>query len=308
MDSPPQSEYKIILLGDLGAGKTSFFLRVKCKQFIDTATDSVHLACDEFVFNYAVDGTSIKIKLCDTAGSERFRTLTDNYYRNANAAILCYSLTDSTSLTNLYQCYKMAVAAQYKIVLIGNAGVGKSSFFQRLRLGQNFDLVKMDAVTLGLDCFDYMCTVGNASVKVALYDTASNEKYRSTMTSNYFRHARGVILMYSVDDQASLVELSEWKATASLYSDQDITWALIGNKCDLFMEVPEDAIKAKCDEFKTNLSFMVSAKTGENVKETFEQIVDRIHNRSQTCHKPGSGPTANVTKVVSTKAKRGSLC
>lgn len=62
MDSPPQSEYKIILLGDLGAGKTSFFLRVKCKQFIDTATDSVHLACDEFVFNYAVDGTSIKVR------------------------------------------------------------------------------------------------------------------------------------------------------------------------------------------------------------------------------------------------------
>lgn len=61
----------------------------------------------------------------------------------------------------------MAVAAQYKIVLIGNAGVGKSSFFQRLRLGQNFDPVKMDAVTLGLDCFDYMCTVGNASVKVS---------------------------------------------------------------------------------------------------------------------------------------------
>ena len=115
--------------------------------------------------------------------------------------------------------------------------------------------------------------------------------------------------MYSVDDHTSLVELSEWKATASLYSDQDITWALIGNKCDLPMEVPEDAIAAKCDEFKTNLTFMVSAKTGENVKEAFESIVDRVYNRSTACHKPAQTTTTTttttmVTKVVSTKAKR----
>lgn len=63
MDSAPQSEHKIILLGDLGAGKTSFFLRVKCKQFIDTATDSMYQGCDEFSFNYTtVDGTPVKVR------------------------------------------------------------------------------------------------------------------------------------------------------------------------------------------------------------------------------------------------------
>ena len=61
----------------------------------------------------------------------------------------------------------MAATVQYKVVLIGNAGVGKSSFFQRLRLGENFDPSKMDPVTLGLDCFEYKCTVGSTSVKVS---------------------------------------------------------------------------------------------------------------------------------------------
>lgn len=105
-NTPPQSTYKIILLGDLGAGKTSLFLRIKCKQFVDTSTDSVYLACDECEFSYSVGGKLVKVKLCDTGGSERFRSLTDNYYRSADAAILCYSLTNNESLSNLYEWYK----------------------------------------------------------------------------------------------------------------------------------------------------------------------------------------------------------
>ena len=54
--------YKIILLGDLGVGKTSLFLRIKCKQFVDPATDTTNLGCDEYTFDYAVDGTPVKVR------------------------------------------------------------------------------------------------------------------------------------------------------------------------------------------------------------------------------------------------------
>lgn len=112
--------------------------------------------------------------------------------------------------------------------------------------------------------------------------------------------------MYSIDDHTSLVELTEWKATAALYSDQDIIWAVIGNKTDLPREVPEDTVQGKCNDLKTDINLTISAKSGDNVKEAFEKIIARVHNRSRsTCPKPAK--QTNVMKVVSTKPKRG-LC
>ena len=67
-----------------------------------------------------------------------------------------------------YQFYVvMAATAQYNVVLIGHRGVGKTTFFERLRLGKNFDPSKIDPETLDLVCFDYLCTVGSTSVKVS---------------------------------------------------------------------------------------------------------------------------------------------
>ena len=55
----------------------------------------------------------------------------------------------------------------YKIVLMGNAGVGKSSFLQRLRLGEDFDPDKTDLVTVGVDYWNYNRTVGTTTIKVS---------------------------------------------------------------------------------------------------------------------------------------------
>ena len=137
--------------------------------------------------------------------------------------------------------------------------------------------------------------------KVSLYDTAGNEKYRSTITSNYFRHAHGVILMYSVEDHASLVQITEWKSISSQYTEHDLTWALIGNKVDLAWDFPEDKVKEKCEELKLDFSFMVSAKTGSDVKKAFEEIIHRIHNTKTVCRKPVK---QDFVKVVSTKPKK----
>lgn len=66
-------------------------------------------------------------------------------------------------------------AVQYKIVLIGNAGVGKSSFFQRLRLGKTFDPVKADVMTIGVDYFDYHCTIDGTPVQVSAWRDVGSE-------------------------------------------------------------------------------------------------------------------------------------
>ena len=56
-------EYKIILLGDLGVGKTTLFLRIKCKAFVDTTIDTTYLGCDEASFDYTVEGTPVKVRV-----------------------------------------------------------------------------------------------------------------------------------------------------------------------------------------------------------------------------------------------------
>ena len=60
----------------------------------------------------------------------------------------------------------------------------------------------------------------------------------------------------------------------------EITWALIGNKCDLIPEVNDESVRILSkDRLKTELSFFVSAKSGENVKDAFEAIVAAAHRK-----------------------------
>ena len=58
-----------------------------------------------------------------------------------------------------------------------------------------------------------------------------------------------------------------------------LTWAIIGNKCDLKAEVMKDSVKLLCEELGTPLEFLTSAKDDLNVRESFDKIVRAIHTR-----------------------------
>ena len=116
--------------------------------------------------------------------------------------------------------------------------------------------------------------------------------------------------MYAVDDHASLIDLSEWREIASLHTRQDITWALVGNKSDLFWDIPMDAVEQKRDEFNIrHLSYAISARTGENVDYTFAKIVDSVHNNNTVFHKPPVKQEDTYAKLQLVEVKpRQSLC
>ena len=126
-----------------------------------------------------------------------------------------------------------------------------------------------------------------------LHDTGGGERFR-TLTSNFYRNADAAILMYSVEDQYTFENLQEWIENAQDSVDLDnFVWALVGNKCDLPLEIEHDHILDKCEFLGTKLSFFTSAKTGENVQAAFEEIVEAIHDI--TTNK--KVPAANTVKI-----------
>nr|ABD65449.1 Rab-like3 [Suberites domuncula] len=112
--------YKVVLLGELGVGKTSLFRRLKDNSFDEyqTATTGID-SCSKVV---KIDGSTVMLSIWDTAGVERFRTLTRNYYRNAHAAVFVYSVSDASSLHYLAQWIKDAqnFAPSATRMLLGN--------------------------------------------------------------------------------------------------------------------------------------------------------------------------------------------
>lgn len=140
-----------------------------------------------------------------------------------------------------------------------------------------------------------------------LHDTGGGERFR-TLTSNFYRNADAAILMYSVEDQYTFENLQEWVENAQVSVDPDnFVWALVGNKCDQPLEIEHDLISAKCTTIGTKLNFFTSAKTGENVRAAFEEIIKAIHEFA-TVKKFAPAPYSsgpNITKGRDVQPKRG---
>ena len=113
--------YKVVLLGELGVGKTSLFRRLKDNTFdeyqtattgIDSCTKVIKVEGETLMVriiilcNLIPTYTLLQLSIWDTAGVERFRTLTRNYYRNAHAAVFVYSVSEASSLHYLSQWIK----------------------------------------------------------------------------------------------------------------------------------------------------------------------------------------------------------
>uniref|UniRef100_A0A915MCZ2 Ras-related protein Rab-43 n=2 Tax=Meloidogyne incognita group TaxID=654580 RepID=A0A915MCZ2_MELJA len=101
MDTEDTFDYlfKIVLIGDMGIGKTCIVQRFKNGTYIEKQGTTIGV--DFTMKTVVMDGKRIKLQIWDTGGQERFRTITQSYYRSANGIILCYDLTSSESFQSL---------------------------------------------------------------------------------------------------------------------------------------------------------------------------------------------------------------
>jgi small GTP-binding protein len=189
----------------------------------------------------------------------------------------------------------------YKIIILGESNVGKSSLFLRY----TEDLFKEAlANTIGINnCFKELFIDGNP-VHLQMWDTAGQERFRS-IVSAFYRESDGFILVYDVTMERSYHYLTQLISELSECIDPKFT-ILVGNKTDqlsqdkLFEEYDKLASLAKKHKFKY---YFTSAKTGENVNELFEELSRDLYYNKVTQSKP-------VNKIIFNKPKgnRNSKC
>ena len=114
--------YKILLLGDTSVGKTCFLMRYTDNTFQEIHMSTIGL--DYKLKNVQLeDGKIVKIQIWDTAGQDRFRSITKNYYKGAHGIILIYDVTDKKTYENVkawIEQIREEVSDNVTIILVGN--------------------------------------------------------------------------------------------------------------------------------------------------------------------------------------------
>lgn len=117
----------------------------------------------------------------------------------------------------------------FKVLLVGNSGVGKSALLQRYADG-TFN--EHYLATIGVDFKIKTINVDDKKVKFQIWDTAGQERFRS-ITTSYYRGAHGIFIVYDVTNRKSFNEVKNWVREAHLFHIPSSNILLIGNKIDL---------------------------------------------------------------------------
>ncbi|GLJ55705.1 hypothetical protein SUGI_1196610 [Cryptomeria japonica] len=182
----------------------------------------------------------------------------------------------------------------FKLLLIGDSGVGKSSLLLRFTSDSFDDL----SPTIGVDFKLKFMTVGGKRIKLTIWDTAGQERFR-TLTSSYYRGAQGIILVYDVTRRQTFTNLSDiWAKEADQHStNQDCIKMLVGNKVD--REDERVVSKKEGIDLARQLGALFlecSAKTRINVENCFEELVLKILDTPSLLQESSASSKRNIFK------------
>jgi len=163
----------------------------------------------------------------------------------------------------------------FKVVLIGDSGVGKSNLLSRFTRNE-FNLESKS--TIGVEfATRSIQTEDNKTIKSQIWDTAGQERYRA-ITSAYYRGAVGALLVYDIAKHVTYENVERWLKELRDHADSNIVIMLVGNKSDLrhLRAVPTEEAKAFAE--KNSLSFIeTSALDSTNVEAAFQNILTEIY-------------------------------
>uniref|UniRef100_A0A0E0D8X7 Ras-related protein Rab11C n=1 Tax=Oryza meridionalis TaxID=40149 RepID=A0A0E0D8X7_9ORYZ len=223
----------------------------------------------------------------------------------------------------------------FKIVLIGDSGVGKSNILSRFTRNEfcleSKSTIGVEFATRTLQNRLYKCMdpvqkyfrrrvtiwggrkgIEGKTIKAQIWDTAGQERYRA-ITSAYYRGAVGALLVYDITKKQTFENIQRWLRELRDHADSNIVIMMVGNKSDLnhLRSVPEEDGQALAE--KEGLSFLeTSALEALNVEKAFQTILKDIHQiiskkalaaqEAAGSGPPTQGTTINVTdSAVNTK-------
>ncbi|XP_018412686.1 PREDICTED: ras-related protein Rab-43 isoform X1 [Nanorana parkeri] len=165
----------------------------------------------------------------------------------------------------------------FKIVLIGDAGVGKTCVVQRFKSGV---FVERQGSTIGVDFITLPCHSKTEKVQLQIWDTAGQERFR-TITQSYYRSANGAIIAYDISKKKSFESVPRWIEDVKKYAGSNIVQLLIGNKSDIhdLREVPLQDAENLAKHYDIISVIETSAKISSNVEEAFVKMAMELMMR-----------------------------
>ena len=178
----------------------------------------------------------------------------------------------------------------YKMIILGDAAVGKTSLFKKLTTEQ-FDPKVIS--TIGIDKRTLSIVIntedeGEKDLDIYLFDTAGEERYR-TISVSYFRDSKGLLMMYDITKNESFQNIEDWlkNIKESLGDNDDYLMILLGNKLDLVninkgeREVDTEEAKNFCEKNNIFWGGECSVKdiAIEDLKNMFKSFIEEIYKK-----------------------------
>ena len=168
----------------------------------------------------------------------------------------------------------------FKLIVIGNAGTGKSSLLLRL-CDNKFDDSYIS--TIGIDFKIKTFKIDDDIVKLQIWDTAGQERFRAII-SNYYRGAKGVIVVFDLNNKKSFDDINMWMLERDKYCKFNTCTLIIGTKSDLHNKIliNDEMIGDLC--IKYNASYIeTSSKYDININEAFQLICKKLIEKNDHC-------------------------
>ncbi|XP_036372334.1 RAB33B, member RAS oncogene family a [Megalops cyprinoides] len=184
----------------------------------------------------------------------------------------------------------------FKIIVIGDSGVGKTCLTYRFCAGKFPD--KTEA-TIGVDFREKVIDIDGEKIKVQLWDTAGQERFRKSMVQHYYRNVHAVVFVYDVTNGASFRGLPAWIEECRQHSlGQEVPRILVGNKCDLrhAVQVGTDVAQKFADSHSMPL-FETSAKNpndNDHVEAIFMTVAHKLKSQKPLVLSQPPGPDSTV--------------
>lgn len=161
---------------------------------------------------------------------------------------------------------------KYKVVLLGETGVGKSSLALRLIRNEWNEYL---SCTVGASFFRYTSQVGETTLSFDIWDTAGQERYKS-LAALYYRGAAAALVVYDITSRESFERAQYWIREVADHSPETLI-TLVGNKCDLEAGRKVNAEEARQYAAEQDLLFLeTSAKDGSGVSQAFDGVAKRL--------------------------------
>ena len=171
----------------------------------------------------------------------------------------------------------------FKIIVIGDSGVGKSSLTNKATRNMFEDNYH---ATVGFEFFTFNIKIKDKIISLQIWDTCGQELYRSLIT-NFYRNSSLAIIVYTVTDRSTFENVDLWYKELRTHANPNVKVFLIGNKIDLADQrrIQTEEGQRYADQYKLNKFIEASAKSGFNAKNIFIEAAKLLYDDYVLYHK-----------------------